>query len=64
MSKIRVELLRSFAGKTKRQRETARGLGLRKRHQSVVVDDTPTNRGMINKISHMVRVEQVDADEE
>ncbi|MGM0555968.1 MAG: 50S ribosomal protein L30 [Myxococcota bacterium] len=64
MSKIRVELLRSFSGKTKRQRDSARGLGLRKRHQSVVVDDTPTNRGMINKISHMVRVEEVDADEE
>jgi large subunit ribosomal protein L30 len=64
MGKLRIELLRSFAGKTERQRETARGLGLRKRHQSVVVDDTAANRGMINKISHMVRVEEVDAEEE
>ncbi len=64
MSKIRVELLRSFSGKTKRQRDTARGLGLRKRHQSVVVDDTAANRGMINKISHMLRVDDVDGDEE
>ena len=64
MGKLKLELIRSFSGKTERQRATARGLGLRKRHQTVVVEDTPANRGMITKISHMVRVEEVDADEE
>lgn len=64
MSSLKVELVRGFSGKTQRQRETARGLGLRKRHQTVVVEDTPAVRGMITKIAHMVRVEEVDAQEE
>ena len=64
MSKLKVELVRGFSGKTKRQERTARGLGLTKRHQTVIVDDNPSIRGMIKKIEHMVRVEEVDEDEE
>lgn len=60
MARLKVELLRSLSGRTQKQRETAKGLGLRKRHQTVIVDDTDAYRGMIDKIAHMVRVEEVE----
>ena len=60
MAQLKVELVRSLSGSTQSQRRTVKGLGLRKRHQTVTVDDTATNRGMINKIAHMVRVEQLE----
>ncbi len=43
------------------QRATLKGLGLNKMHRSTVLEDTPSVRGMINKVSHMVSVEEVDA---
>jgi len=42
------------------QRATLVGLGLNKMHRSKVLEDTPSIRGMINKVSHMVSVEEVD----
>ncbi len=60
MAQLKVELVRSLSGRTQPQRQTAKGLGLRKRHQTVIVDDTPAMRGMIEKISHMVRVEELE----
>jgi len=56
--KIRVTLLKSRFGRIKGHAECAAGLGLRNRHQTVEVIDTPENRGMIRKISYMVRVEE------
>ena len=55
---IRVTLVRSPIGYTKDQRATARALGLRRMHQTVEHQDTPTLRGMIQKIVHLVRVEE------
>jgi large subunit ribosomal protein L30 len=43
------------------QRATLIGLGLNKMHRSKVLEDTPSIRGMINKVQHMVSVEEVDA---
>ena len=43
------------------QRATLVGLGLNKMHRSRVLEDTPSVRGMINKVAHMVKVEDVDA---
>ncbi len=43
------------------QRATLIGLGLNKMHRTKVLEDTPSVRGMINKVSHMVSVEEVDA---
>ncbi|MFW5968169.1 MAG: 50S ribosomal protein L30 [Persicimonas sp.] len=60
MARLKVTLERSLNGRTEQQRRTARGLGLKKPRQTVIVDDTPSFRGMIDKISHMVRVEQVE----
>jgi large subunit ribosomal protein L30 len=60
MAQVKVELLRSLSGRTHAQRESAKGLGLRKRHQTVIIDDTPAMRGMVNRISHLVRVEELE----
>jgi large subunit ribosomal protein L30 len=55
---IRLTLLKSRFGRTPGHAQCAQGLGLRNRHQSVVVKDTPENRGMIDKIRYMLRVEE------
>jgi large subunit ribosomal protein L30 len=55
---IRVTLVRSPIGYTKDQRATARALGLRRLNQTMEHKDTPTLRGMIQKIIHLVQVEE------
>ena len=54
---IRVTLIKSMYGQLASIRNSARGLGLRRIGHSVVVADTPSNRGMINAASHMLKVE-------
>ena len=54
---IRVTLVRSPNGSPRVHRECARGLGLKKMHQTVTLEDTASIRGMVNKIEYMVRVE-------
>jgi len=54
---IKVTLTRSLFGQLASIRNSARGLGLRRIGHSVVVADTPSNRGMINAASHMLKVE-------
>jgi large subunit ribosomal protein L30 len=54
---IRVTLVRSAANRLKNHRACVAGLGLRRMHQSVLVNDTPENRGMIERVSYMLRVE-------
>ena len=56
---IKLTMYRSMNGRLKVHKSCARGLGIRKMHNSVVVSDTPENRGMINKISYMLHVEEV-----
>ncbi len=56
---LKVTLLKSRFGRLKNHRACVAGLGLRKIRQSVVVEDTPQNRGMINKVSYLVSVEEV-----
>jgi large subunit ribosomal protein L30 len=55
---IRLTLLKSRFGRTPGHAQCASGLGLRRRHQSIEVKDTPENRGMIEKIRYMLRVEE------
>ena len=55
--KIKVTMVRSANGRLKKHKACARGLGLRRMHQTVEVIDTLENRGMVNKISYMLRVE-------
>ena len=56
---VKLTLVRSAAGRLRAHRDCVRGLGLRKTGSSSVVADTPENRGMINKIAYMLRVEEV-----
>lgn len=56
---LKVTLLKSRFGRLKSHRGCLTGLGLRKIRQSVTVQDTPENRGMINKIEYLVSVEEV-----
>ena len=55
--KIKVTLVKSLIGTIESHRACARGLGLRHREHRVEVLDTPENRGMINKISYLLKVE-------
>jgi len=55
--KIKVTLVKSRFGRLKAHRACVAGLGLRRIHQTVEVIDTPENRGMINKVSYLLRVE-------
>ena len=55
---LKVTLLNIKHGRLKSHRACVVGLGLRKIHQTVSVQDTPENRGMINRISYMVSVEE------
>ncbi len=54
--KIKVKLVRSTNGRLAAHKACVRGLGLRRMHQVVEVEDTPCTRGMINKVSYMVKV--------
>jgi len=56
--KIRITLVKSKFGRLKVHRACVAGLGLRRMHQTVEVIDTPENRGMINKVSYLLRVEE------
>ncbi|NUM44793.1 MAG: 50S ribosomal protein L30 [Anaerolineales bacterium] len=55
---LTVTLVKSPIGYTKRQKATARALGLRNLNQTVEHMDTPAVRGMLTKISHLLRVEE------
>ena len=55
--KIKVTLVRSMIGTRREHRACVKGLGLSRINQSVEVVDTPANRGMIGKVSYMVKCE-------
>jgi large subunit ribosomal protein L30 len=55
---ITVTLVKSLAGQLKNIAASARGLGLRRPHQTVQVADTPQNRGMIGAASHLLKVSE------
>ncbi len=57
-TKIKVTLTKSTIGRLKSHIACVRGLGLRRTHHTVEVIDTPETRGMINKVSYMVKVEE------
>jgi len=57
--KLKVTLVRSPAGRLRAHRATVTGLGLRRLHHSVVLNDTPEVRGMIRAVYYMVKCEEV-----
>lgn len=56
---LRITLVRSTIGRPGDQERAVRSLGLRKMNQTVVRNDDPSIRGTVNKISHLVKVEEV-----
>ena len=60
MSKLRIRRIRSLIGYERDQRRTVRALGLLRIHHVVEREDTPTIRGMLHKVRHLVHVESVD----
>lgn len=58
-NKVRVTLLGSKFGRKPGHRECVEGLGLRRRHHTVEVLNTPANWGMINKVLYLLKVEEI-----
>ena len=57
---LRIKLVKSPIGYSQRHKDTVRSLGLRKMHQVVEQADTPSLRGMLLKVAHLVHVEEVE----
>ncbi|MGD8753927.1 MAG: 50S ribosomal protein L30 [Anaerolineales bacterium] len=55
---VRITLIKSSIGYSKRQKDTIRALGLRRMHQTVEHIDSPVIRGMVSKVSHLVQVDE------
>jgi large subunit ribosomal protein L30 len=55
---LKVTLVKSKYGRLKSHKACVVGLGLRRMHQTVTVQDTPENRGMINRVSYLLSVEE------
>jgi len=59
MSRIlKVTLLKSEIGRPEKHRKVLRGIGLKKLNKTVELEDTPSIRGMISKVSHLVKAEE------
>jgi large subunit ribosomal protein L30 len=60
--KLRITLVKSTIGQIENQKLTVKALGLRRMHQTVIRPDTPSVRGMVYTVRHLVRVEAADPD--
>jgi large subunit ribosomal protein L30 len=58
MADLKVTLVKSANGRLAAHKACVAGLGLRRMHQTVTVQDTPSNRGMINKVNYLLKVEE------
>jgi large subunit ribosomal protein L30 len=58
-ARLEITQIRSLSGRPETQRRTVRALGLTKNQTSVIQNDTPAIRGMINKIPHMLKVREI-----
>lgn len=61
MTRLRVTQVRSVIDRPRDQKDTIRRLGLHRIRDSVVKDDRPEIRGMLDKVRHLVRVEEVES---
>ncbi|MBO5770823.1 MAG: 50S ribosomal protein L30 [Spirochaetales bacterium] len=59
MAQIKITLVKGVAGSLPAQRRTVKVLGLGKINSSVIREDNPVNRGMVNTVQHLVKVEEV-----
>ena len=60
MGRIEITQVRSVSGRQEKHRRTLRALGLKKNQTSVIHNDTPAIRGMVNQIPHMVTVREIE----
>ncbi len=58
--KINVTLVRSMIGRPEKHRRVLKGMGLTKLNKTVQLEDTPAIRGMIDKVSHLVKAEEIN----
>jgi large subunit ribosomal protein L30 len=59
--KLKIKLVKSYIGRPEKQRKILRGMGLMRLNRVVLLDDTPEIRGMVNKVSHLVTTEEIEA---
>ena len=59
MAKLRITQIKSKSGATKRQIANLESLGIRKMHQTVEVEVTPVTKAMVEKVLHLVKVEEI-----
>ena len=59
MAKLRITQIKSKSGATKRQIANLESLGIRRMHQTVEVELTPVTKGMVEKVRHLVSVEEI-----
>ncbi len=59
-SRLKITLIRSMVGRPEKQRKVLMGMGLTRINKTVELEDTPSIRGMANKVSHLVRVEETN----
>ena len=59
MAKLKITQIKSKNGATKRQIANLESLGIRKMHQTVEVELTPITKGMVEKVLHLVKVEEI-----
>ena len=59
MAKLKITQIKSKSGATKRQIANLESLGIRKMHQTVEVEVTPITKGMVEKVLHLVKVEEI-----
>ena len=57
--KIKITLVKSMIGRPEKHRKVLRGMGLTRLNKSVQLEDTPSIRGMIAKVSHLVKAEEI-----
>ena len=60
--KLKITQVKSYIGRPELQRRVLRGMGLGRMHRTVLLEDTPEIRGMINKVSHLVSVEKLGSE--
>jgi large subunit ribosomal protein L30 len=59
IKQLKVTLMRSMIARHPKHKECVKGLGLRRPHHTVIVANTPCNRGIINKVSYLLSVEEI-----
>lgn len=57
--KLKIRLVKSVIGYSQKQREVVKGLGLRRLHHEVIRPDTPVIRGMIERVKHLLEIEEI-----